>query len=82
MELFAWCTVLKFALILLDDVGGTDKKIATAKSKNVHCVSEDFLDEVEKGGALLMITKKSIASWGGDVSSRWVPGSAERDIDT
>lgn len=63
--------ILKFVLIILDEVGGTDKKIATAKSKNIHCVSEDFLDEVEKGGAILMITKKSIASWGGDVSSQW-----------
>ncbi|KAK4317648.1 hypothetical protein Pmani_011270 [Petrolisthes manimaculis] len=53
-----------------DDVGGTDKKIATAKSKNIHCVSEDFLDEVDKGGALLMITKKSIASWGTNPEAR------------
>ena len=54
----------------LDDIGGTDKNIALAQSLDVHCVGEDFLEEVEKGGALLMIPKKSIASWGGNVSIR------------
>lgn len=56
-----------------DDVAGMDKNIALAKSLDVHCVSEDFLEEVEKGGALLMIPKKSIASWGGTVQERVFP---------
>nr|XP_045597735.1 poly [ADP-ribose] polymerase 1-like isoform X1 [Procambarus clarkii] len=53
-----------------DIIGGTDKKIDAAKTFNVHCVSEDFLDEVENGGAALMIQKKSIASWGGNPQDR------------
>ena len=44
------------------------KRIENAKTHNIQCVSEDFLEEVEKGGALLMIQKKNICSWGGDVS--------------
>ncbi|XP_071539623.1 poly [ADP-ribose] polymerase 1 [Panulirus ornatus] len=54
----------------LDCIGGTDKRIARAKMQNIHCISEDFLDEVEKGDALLMIEKKSIASWGGNPQDR------------
>lgn len=51
-------------------VGGKNKKISTAKELNIQCVPDDFLDEVEKGGALLMIQKKNIAPWGGDPQDR------------
>ncbi|KAK8406811.1 hypothetical protein O3P69_007397 [Scylla paramamosain] len=61
-----------------DDIGGTEKNIAQAQSLDVHCVSEDFLDEVEKGGALLMIPKKSIASWGGNVQDRVFPTKSSK----
>lgn len=54
----------------LDLIDGTNAKIATAKSLDVHCVSQDFLDEVDGGGAAIIIQKKSIAPWGGDVNSR------------
>ncbi|XP_042855321.1 poly [ADP-ribose] polymerase 1-like isoform X2 [Penaeus japonicus] len=51
-------------------LGGTNKKIDAAKEHNIQCVSDDFLEEVEKGGALLMIQKKNMASWGGDPQDR------------
>ncbi|XP_077994827.1 poly [ADP-ribose] polymerase 1-like [Glandiceps talaboti] len=46
------------------------KKMKDAKAADVHIVSEDFLENVKKGGAALMINKHSIATWGGDPSSR------------
>ncbi|XP_069975958.1 poly [ADP-ribose] polymerase 1-like [Penaeus vannamei] len=53
-----------------DHIGGTNKKIDAAKEHNIQCVSDDFLEEVEKGGALLMIQKKNMAPWGGDPQDR------------
>ncbi|XP_037803940.1 DNA ligase-like [Penaeus monodon] len=53
-----------------DHIGGTNKKIDAAKEHNIQCVSDDFLEEVEKGGALLMIQKKNLAPWGGDPQDR------------
>ncbi|XP_064103766.1 poly [ADP-ribose] polymerase 1-like [Macrobrachium nipponense] len=53
-----------------DLVADLHKKVAAAKELNIQCVSEDFLEEVEKGGALLMIQKKNIAPWGGDPQDR------------
>nr|XP_053644979.1 poly [ADP-ribose] polymerase 1-like [Cherax quadricarinatus] len=65
-----------------DLIGGTDKKIDTAKTLNVHCVSEDFLDEVDSGGALLMIEKKSIAPWGGNLEDKVHSGKSSTKSST
>ncbi|CAL4248399.1 unnamed protein product, partial [Meganyctiphanes norvegica] len=54
----------------MDQIGGVSKRIDSAKEHNIQCVSEEFLEEVEKGGALLMIQKKNIAPWGGDPQDR------------
>ena len=53
--------------ILLDTMGSTNKNIDLAKEFEIQCVPEDFLDEVTVGGAILMITKKNMASWGANV---------------
>ncbi|XP_070578606.1 poly [ADP-ribose] polymerase 1-like [Ptychodera flava] len=52
------------------DVKKMAKKMKDAQSADVHIVSEDFLESVKKGGAALMITKHSIASWGADPATR------------
>ncbi|XP_019618728.1 PREDICTED: poly [ADP-ribose] polymerase 1-like isoform X2 [Branchiostoma belcheri] len=53
-----------------EDVQKMSKKIKDAKAADVHVVSEDFVTDVEKGGAALLIMQKSIASWGSDPHSR------------
>ncbi|CAH1792738.1 unnamed protein product [Owenia fusiformis] len=53
-----------------DEVAKCSKKIQDAKKADVHVISEDFINAVEKGGALLMIQQHSIASWGSDPMER------------
>ncbi|XP_077991916.1 poly [ADP-ribose] polymerase 1-like [Glandiceps talaboti] len=53
-----------------EEVDKMSKKITEAKKADVHIVSEDFLENVKKGGAALMIANHSIATWGGDPHSR------------
>lgn len=53
-----------------DDVKNNNKKLQTAKEADVHVVSIDFLDAVQKGGVALMIQQCSIASWGGNLEDR------------
>ena len=43
------------------------KLIKDAEKCDVHVIDEGFLEDVKKGGAALMITSHSIASWGSDV---------------
>ncbi|KAK3578700.1 hypothetical protein CHS0354_008557 [Potamilus streckersoni] len=49
-----------------EEVEKKSKNIKEAEKNDVHVVAEDFLEDVKKGGAALMITQHSIASWGGD----------------
>ena len=44
------------------------RQIKEAEKAEVHVVDEGFLTAVAKGGAALLITQHSIASWGSDVS--------------
>ena len=44
------------------------KLIKDAEKNDIHVIDEGFLEDVKKGGAALMITSHSIASWGSDVS--------------
>ena len=40
------------------------KKMREAEKFNIPVVSEDYLEAVKKGGAMLMISQHSIVSWG------------------
>jgi len=42
--------------------------IKDAKKFDVHVINEEFLDAVQKGGDLLLISQHSICDWGSDVS--------------
>lgn len=46
------------------EVDKKSKKMRDAEKFDVPVVSEDYLEAVKKGGARLMITQHSIASWG------------------
>ena len=46
----------------------SSKKIKNAEKADVPVVSEDYLDAVKKGGAMLMISQHSIVTWGNKVS--------------
>lgn len=46
------------------EVDKKSKKMQDAEKFGVPVVSEDYLEAVKKGGARLMITQHSIASWG------------------
>ena len=52
----------------IDEVEKKSKAIKEAEAADVHVVDEEFLDKVQKGGAALLISQHSIASWGSDVS--------------
>lgn len=39
------------------------------KTCDIQVLTEDFLDEVKDGGAVALISKKNISSWGSDVST-------------
>lgn len=59
-----------FCIWILEEVEKKSKSIKEAEKAGVHVVDEDFLDKVQKGGAALLITQHSIASWGSDVRKR------------
>ena len=46
------------------EVDKKSKKMRDAEKFDVPVVSEDYLDAVKKGGAILMISQHSISSWG------------------
>lgn len=50
--------------LLLAEVDKKSKKMRDAEKFDVPVVSEDYLDAVKKGGAILMISQHSISSWG------------------
>jgi len=39
------------------------------KTCDIQVLPEDFLDEAQNGDVVNLITKKSISSWGSDVST-------------
>jgi hypothetical protein len=45
-----------------------NKKMEDVKNCDIQVVPEDFLDEVKDGGAVALISKMNISSWGSDVS--------------
>ncbi|XP_052769011.1 poly [ADP-ribose] polymerase 1-like [Mya arenaria] len=53
-----------------DEVDKKSKSIKEAESMDVHVVDETFLEKVTKGGAALLITQHSIATWGSDPEKR------------
>ena len=56
------------------EVNKRSPKITKAEALNVHVVSVEFLNEVEKGGDILkLIPQHSIAPWGSDVSTTYRP---------
>jgi len=50
--------------ILVAEIDKKSKKMRDAEKFDVPVVSEDYLEAVKKGGAKLMISQHSIASWG------------------
>lgn len=50
------------------EVEKNSKKIEEAKKFDIQIISEDFVEEAKAGGAVILINKKSICSWGSDVS--------------
>ena len=57
----------RFPHDLAEEVDKKSKLIKEAEKSDVHVIDEGFLEDVKKGGASLMITSHSIASWGSDV---------------
>ena len=50
--------------VLVAEIDKKGKKMRDAEKFDVPVVSEDYLEAVKKGGARLMISQHSIASWG------------------
>lgn len=63
-----------------DEVAKKSKVIKEAEKADVHVVDEDFLTKVEKGGAALLITQHSIASWGSDPEKRIAKSSVSKSV--
>ncbi|KAL5008566.1 hypothetical protein ScPMuIL_014147 [Solemya velum] len=59
-----------------DEVGKMSKHIKDSKKADIHVIAEDFLEDVSKGGAALLIQKHSLASWGADPVKRLDVGPA------
>lgn len=49
---------------MVAEIDKKSKKMRDAEKFDVPVVSEDYLEAVKKGGAKLMISQYSIASWG------------------
>jgi hypothetical protein len=45
-----------------------NKKMEEVKACDIQVLPEDFLEEVQSGDVMAVIAKKSISSWGSDVS--------------
>jgi poly [ADP-ribose] polymerase len=60
------CYVLSFS----DELKKMNKKMEAVKTCDIQVLPEDFIDEAKDGGALDLISKRSISSWGSDVSTR------------
>ncbi|KAJ8308841.1 hypothetical protein KUTeg_013715 [Tegillarca granosa] len=59
-----------------DEVKKKSKNIKDAEKSDIHVVAEDFLEDVKKGGAALLIQKHSIAPWGSDPTHRIMTSSS------
>lgn len=59
------------------EVEKNSKKIEEAKKFDIQIISEDFVEEAKAGGAVILINKKSICSWGSDPRSR-IPVNTEK----
>ena len=55
-------------LYFIEEVAKKSKVISDAEKADVHVIDEGFLEAVKRGGAALLISSHSIASWGSDVS--------------
>ena len=59
------CEMLIYEIcVLVAEIDKKTKKMRAAEKLDVPIVSEDYLEAVKKGGARLMISQHSIASWG------------------
>lgn len=64
-------TVMAFIFLHTgDEDPNTFSDVMNAKTQDIHVVSKDFLDEAPEyaGKIAELVIKKSICSWGGDVS--------------
>ena len=57
-------TMIFVFVVVTAEIDKKSKKMRDAEKFDVPVVSEDYLEAVKKGGAMLMITQHSIASWG------------------
>ena len=55
-------------MYFIEEVAKKSKVISDAEKADVHVIDEGFLEAVKRGGAALLISSHSIASWGSDVS--------------
>ena len=55
-------------LLLLGEVDKMSKKMKEVQQNNICVVSEEYLDDVQKGGGLVKIMAYKISSWGDIVS--------------
>ena len=55
-----------------EEVEKMNKKMEEVKANDIQVVPEDFLEEAKDGSAILLISKKSICSWGSDPKKRIV----------
>jgi len=62
-----YCMVMNF-FSFVAEVDKMSKKIKEVQKSNVCVVSEDYLDDVQKGGGLVKIMAHKISSWGDIVS--------------
>ena len=58
-------TMIFVFVVVTAEIDKKSKKIRDSEKFDVPVVSEDYLEAVKKGGAMLMIMQHSIASWGG-----------------
>ena len=57
-------------LSFVAEVDKMSKKMKEVQKSDVYVVSEDYLDDVQKGGGLVKIMAHKISSWG-DIVSVW-----------
>lgn len=55
-------------LLFLAEVDKMSKKMNEVQQNNICVVSEEYLDDVQKGGGLVKIMAHKISSWGDVVS--------------
>jgi hypothetical protein len=53
----------------LDELQKMNTKMEEVKACDIQVLPDDFLDEVQSGDVMALITKNNISSWGSDVST-------------